>query len=162
METYLLRMPSPIGALELISNGSAVTSLSIERGGALPHDGEIERPDDVLLETREQLDEYFAAERRDFDVPLSPAGTPFRRAVWDRLREVRWGEYTTYGELGFAVGKPSAGRAVGGAVGSNPIPLLIGCHRVLGSDGRVTGYSGGEGVPTKLWLLEHEGITLAA
>jgi methylated-DNA-[protein]-cysteine S-methyltransferase len=61
-----------------------------------------------------------------------------------------------------AVGKPTAGRAVGGAIGSNPIPLFIGCHRVLGADGRVTGYSGGQGIPTKLWLLEHEGITLAA
>jgi len=162
METHLLRMPSPIGALELISNGGAVTSLSIERDGSLPHVSLPERHDDVLEAAREQLELYFAGARREFDIPLQPAGTPFRLAIWERLRDVAWGEHTTYGELGAAVGRPTAGRAVGGAVGSNPIPLFIGCHRVLGADGRVTGYSGGQGVPTKLWLLEHEGITLAA
>jgi methylated-DNA-[protein]-cysteine S-methyltransferase len=162
MNTYLLRMPSPIGRLELVSDGTAVASLAIERDGMLPQEHSPETVDDVLRLARDQLEEYFDGERRVFDVPLNPSGTPFRRAVWDRLREVGWGEYTTYGELGMAVGKPTAGRAVGGAIGSNPIPLFIGCHRVLGADGRVTGYSGGQGIPTKLWLLEHEGITLAA
>jgi methylated-DNA-[protein]-cysteine S-methyltransferase len=162
METHLLRMPSPIGVLELVSNGTAVTFLSIERDGSLPHESLPERHDAVLENAREQLDQYFAGARREFDVPLQPAGTAFRRTIWDRLRDVAWGEHTTYGELGAAVGKPTAGRAVGGAVGHNPIPLFIGCHRVLGADGRVTGYSGGQGIPTKLWLLEHEGITLAA
>jgi methylated-DNA-[protein]-cysteine S-methyltransferase len=162
MNTYLLRMPSPIGRLELVSDGTAVASLAIERDGMLPQEHSPETVDDVLCLARDQLEEYFDGERRVFDVPLNPTGTPFRRAVWDRLREVGWGEHTTYGELGMAVGKPTAGRAVGGAIGSNPIPLFIGCHRVLGADGRVTGYSGGQGIPTKLWLLEHEGITLAA
>ena len=162
MNGYLLRLPSPIGRLELVSDGDAVTSLTIERDGMLPHDDQPDRPDDVVLKAARQLDEYFGGERRLFDVPLAPAGTPFRRAVWEQLRHVGWGEHTTYGELGMAVGKPTAGRAVGGAIGSNPIPLFIGCHRVLGSNGAVTGYSGGQGIPTKLWLLEHEGITLAA
>lgn len=162
MNAYLIRMPSPIGRLELLSDDAAVTSLTIERDGALPHDGMPESPTDVLRKARDQLSGYFAGTRRVFDVALAPAGTPFRRAVWQRLREIRWGEHTTYGELAMAVGKPMASRAVGGAIGSNPIPLFIGCHRVLGSDGRVTGYSGGQGIPTKLWLLEHEGITLAA
>ena len=162
MDAYLLRMPSPIGRLELISDGTAVQSLTIERDGTLPRDHLPETADDILRVARSQLEEYFDGERRAFQVPLNPVGTPFRRSVWERLREVGWGEYTTYGELGMAVGKPTAGRAVGGAIGSNPIPLFIGCHRVLGSNGRVTGYSGGQGIPTKLWLLEHEGITLAA
>ena len=162
MNTYLLRMPSPIGRLELVSDGTAVASLTIERDGTLPREHSPETVDDVLRLARDQLEEYFDSERRVFDVPLEPGGTTFRRAVWDRLREVSWGEHTTYGELGMAVGKPTAGRAVGGAIGSNPIPLFIGCHRVLGADGRVTGYSAGQGIPTKLWLLEHEGITLAA
>lgn len=162
METNLLRMPSPIGALELLSDGSGITSLTIERDGRLPHDGSPQVHDDVLRDAREQLEQYFARERRAFDVPLVVVGTAFRTSIWERLRQVGWGEHTTYGELGAAVGRPRAGRAVGGAIGSNPIPLLIGCHRVLGSDGRITGYSAGRGIPTKLWLLEHEGITLAA
>lgn len=162
MDVHLIRLPSPIGRIELLSDGKAVTSVSMERDGVLPHDRLAERADDVLRIAAVQLQEYFAGRRREFDVPLAPAGTPFRLAVWERLREVGWGEHTTYGELGLAVGKPTAGRAVGGAIGSNPIPLFIGCHRVLGANGRVTGYSGGQGIPTKLWLLEHEGITLAA
>jgi methylated-DNA-[protein]-cysteine S-methyltransferase len=162
MDAYLLRLPSPIGRIELLSDGEAVTSVSMERDGALRHDHLPERANHILRAAGAQLEQYFAGERRVFDVPLAPAGTEFRQAVWARLRDVGWGEHTTYGELGMAVGKPTAGRAVGGAIGSNPIPLFIGCHRVLGADGRVTGYSGGQGIPTKLWLLQHEGITLAA
>ncbi|NNC13208.1 methylated-DNA--[protein]-cysteine S-methyltransferase [Planctomonas sp. JC2975] len=162
MDAYLLCIPSPIGRLELVSDGSSVTCLTIEREGRLPLDGCPDQPDDVLRDAAIELDQYFAGERQAFDVPLNPHGTEFRKAVWTRLLEVPWGEHTTYGELGMAVGKATAGRAVGGAIGANPIPLLIGCHRVLGSDGRITGYSGGAGIPTKLWLLQHEGITLAA
>lgn len=162
MDAHLLRLPSPIGRIELLSDGGAVTSVSMERDGTLPHDHVPECADDVIRIACEQLEQYFAGERRDFDVPLAPAGTPFRQTVWARLRDIGWGERTTYGELGILVGKPTASRAVGGAIGSNPIPLFIGCHRVLGADGRVTGYSGGQGIPTKLWLLQHEGITLAA
>ena len=75
------------------------------------------------------------------------------------LAHLEFGEVVSYGELGLATGRPTAGRAVGGAVGANPIPIIVPCHRVLGSDGRITGYSGGEGIPTKAWLLEHEGVT---
>jgi methylated-DNA-[protein]-cysteine S-methyltransferase len=155
-------MSSPIGRLEIVANDDAITAITIERSGMLPRDDDAESPNDVARLAAEQLEEYFDGDRRSFDVPLDLSGTAFRRSVWTALIGVAWGEHTTYGELGAAVGKPSAGRAVGGAIGANPIPLLIGCHRVLGSDGRVTGYSGGEGIPTKLWLLQHEGITLAA
>ncbi|HMM82145.1 MAG TPA: MGMT family protein, partial [Terrimesophilobacter sp.] len=86
----------------------------------------------------------------------------FQHAIWDQLTALEWGEVTTYGELGMGTGRATAGRAVGGAIGANPIPIIVPCHRVLGSDGKITGYSGGRGVPTKLWLLEHEGILLAA
>jgi methylated-DNA-[protein]-cysteine S-methyltransferase len=72
--------------------------------------------------------------------------------------QLQWGEVISYGELGHATGRPTAGRAVGGAVGANPVPIIVPCHRVLGVSGRITGYSGGEGIPTKSWLLEHEGI----
>lgn len=155
---HLRRLESPIGRIEVVSDGSAVVSLAIERDGALPRDGEPETGDDVLDRAAAQLGEYFAGERRGFDLPVDLRGTAFQRAVWERLMQLRWGEVVSYGELGQATGRATAGRAVGGAVGANPVPIIVPCHRVLGSDGRITGYSGGEGVRTKSWLLEHEGI----
>ncbi|HTL41637.1 MAG TPA: methylated-DNA--[protein]-cysteine S-methyltransferase [Pseudolysinimonas sp.] len=155
---HLRRMASPIGRLEIIGNGEAITSLSIERDGTLPHDEFPEQTDEVLERAVEQLQQYFAGHRHDFDLPLSLAGTAFQLAVWEQLVDLEFGEVVSYGELGLATGRPTAGRAVGGAVGANPIPIIVPCHRVLGSDGRITGYSGGEGIPTKAWLLEHEGV----
>ena len=159
---YLIRLESPIGRLELVADDEAVTSLSIESGGVLPHDDAPEHPNDVLRAARDQLDEYFAGQRLDFDIPVRLTGTPFQQAVWAELERLHWGEATSYGALAAAVGKPGSARAIGGAVGANPVPILVGCHRVLASDGRITGYSGGEGVPTKLWLLGHEQIGFAA
>lgn len=158
----LRRMPSPIGRIEVIGNGSAITSLSIERDGVLPHDDLPERSDAILDRAVEQLEQYFAGHRRDFDLPLSLAGSAFQLAVWEQLVDLEFGEVVSYGELGMATGRATAGRAVGGAVGANPIPIIVPCHRVLGSDGRITGYSGGEGIPTKSWLLAHEGIAHSA
>ncbi len=159
---WLLRVDSPIGRLELTSDGTALTTLTIEKDGSLPLDSMPERSNRVLSRTARQLDEYFAGRRRSFSVTLSAKGTTFQHAIWDQLSELEWGEVTTYGELGLSTGRASAGRAVGGAIGANPIPIIVPCHRVLGSDGRVTGYSGGAGISTKLWLLEHEGVLLAA
>jgi methylated-DNA-[protein]-cysteine S-methyltransferase len=155
---YLVRVPSPIGTLELTGDGEAVTSLSIERAGHLPLEGLPERGDDVLDRAATQLGEYFAGTRRDFDVPVRLAGTEFQMAVWNELRSLDWGAVVSYGALGAATGRPTAGRAVGGAVGANPVPIIVPCHRVLASDGRITGYSAGNGIPTKSWLLDHEGI----
>jgi methylated-DNA-[protein]-cysteine S-methyltransferase len=151
-------MSSPIGRIEIAGNGQAIVSLSIERDGTLPPDDLPETPDPILDRAVAQLEEYFAGHRHDFDLPLSLAGTAFQLAVWEQLVDLEWGEVVSYGELGMATGRPTAGRAVGGAVGANPIPIIVPCHRVLGSDGRITGYSGGDGIPTKSWLLEHEGI----
>ncbi|MCC6270365.1 MAG: methylated-DNA--[protein]-cysteine S-methyltransferase [Microbacteriaceae bacterium] len=159
---WLLRVDSPIGRLELTSNGTSLITLAIEKDGSLPLDATPEHADRVLNRAARQLEEYFAGRRRSFSVPLAARGTTFQHAIWDQLRELEWGEVTTYGELGLGTGRPTAGRAVGGAIGANPIPIIVPCHRVLGSDGRVTGYSGGAGIPTKLWLLEHEGVLLAA
>jgi methylated-DNA-[protein]-cysteine S-methyltransferase len=159
---WLARVDSPIGRLELTSDGTAVTTLAIERAGSLPHDALPERRNRVLNRAEKQLDEYFQGRRRGFDLPLAAKGTEFQHAIWDQLTDLEWGEVTTYGELGLGTGRPTAGRAVGGAIGANPIPIIVPCHRVLGSDDRVTGYSGGNGIPTKLWLLEHEGVLLAA
>jgi methylated-DNA-[protein]-cysteine S-methyltransferase len=153
----LRRLDSPIGRIELVGDGSAVVSLTIERDGALPRDDD-EHSDAVLDRAAEQLSEYFAGTRRAFDVPVTLRGTPFQEAVWARLTELSFGELTSYGEIGLSIGRSTAGRAVGGAVGANPVPLLVPCHRVLSSNRRITGYSGGNGIPTKLWLLDHEGI----
>ncbi|HEY4225215.1 MAG TPA: methylated-DNA--[protein]-cysteine S-methyltransferase [Pseudolysinimonas sp.] len=156
--SYLRRIESPIGRIEVVGNGEAIVSLSIEKDGRLPWDEVPEQSDPVLDRAVAQLEEYFAGHRRDFDLPLSLAGTAFQLAVWEQLVDLEFGEVVSYGELGMATGRATAGRAVGGAVGANPIPIIVPCHRVLGSDGRITGYSGGEGIPTKSWLLQHEGI----
>lgn len=154
----LRRVDSPIGRIELIGNGSAVVSLTIERDGSLPHDGDKERSDAVLDRAATQLSEYFSGTRTTFDVPVTLRGTEFQKEVWGRLGELKFGEVTSYGELGLSTGRATAGRAVGGAVGANPVPILIPCHRVLATNNRITGYSAGNGVPTKVWLLNHEGI----
>jgi methylated-DNA-[protein]-cysteine S-methyltransferase len=156
--THLRRLESPLGRIEVVGNGEAIVSLSIEKDGMLPWDALPEQSDPVLDRAAEQLDEYFAGHRQDFDLPLSLVGTAFQLAVWEQLVALDFGEVVSYGELGMATGRATAGRAVGGAVGANPIPIIVPCHRVLGSDGRITGYSGGAGIPTKSWLLEHEGI----
>lgn len=155
---YLRRVDSPIGRLELTSDGTSITSLTIERNGHLPREEQEENTTRVLDRAVDQLAGYFAGKRHTFDVPIAPGGTEFQREVWAGLASIPWGQARSYGELGATTGRATAGRAVGGAVGSNPLPIIIPCHRVLASDGKITGYSGGNGVPTKVWLLEHEGI----
>jgi len=155
---YLVRVESPIGRLELTSDGEAVTSLSIERSGSLPLEELPENSTPVLETAKSQLDEYFAGTRHDFDVPVRLSGTAFQQAVWAELSTLGWGEVASYGDVGLATGRPTAGRAVGGAVGANPIPIIVPCHRILAGNGKITGYSGGNGIPTKAWLLDHEGI----
>lgn len=154
----LLRLESPIGRIELVGDGSAVVSLTIERAGHLPLEAESEETDSTLARAAAQLGEYFAGTRTTFDIPVVLTGTEFQKAVWAQLDRLPFGVVTSYGEIGLATGRPTAGRAVGGAVGANPVPIIVPCHRVLASNSRVTGYSGGNGVPTKVWLLEHEGI----
>ncbi|GAA1776273.1 methylated-DNA--[protein]-cysteine S-methyltransferase [Agromyces lapidis] len=159
---YLIRLDSPIGRIEVVADDDAVIGLSIEHDGSLPHDDSPERPNAVLERARVELAEYFAGSRTEFDVPVRLDGTAFQQAVWGELARLGWGEAVSYGSLAAAVGRPGAARAIGGAVGANPVPIIVGCHRVLASDGRITGYSGGEGIPTKLWLLGHEQIGFAA
>lgn len=139
---FLRRMTSPLGRIEVVGNGTAVVALSIERGGLLPWDDEPEHSDAVLDAAIAQLEEYFRGHRRDFDVPVELAGTEFQRAIWEQLVNLGWGEVVSYGELGRNTGRATAGRAVGGAVGANPVPIIVPCHRVLAGNGRITGYSG--------------------
>ena len=155
---YLRRIDSPIGRIEVTSDGEAVTSLSIERQGHLPWEELPERSTRVLDKAATQLGEYFAGKRKDFDIPVVLSGTEFQQEVWQQLNDVPFGGVLSYGEIGLATGRPTAGRAVGGAVGANPVPIIVPCHRVLASNKRITGYSGGNGIPTKVWLLDHEGI----
>jgi len=156
---YLRRVDSPIGRLEITSNGTAITSLSIEKDGHLPLEEHPENSNELLDTAAQQLIEYFAGARHDFDLPVAfDYGTEFQRSIWNKLVALEWGEVVSYGELGLATGRATAGRAVGGAVGANPVPIIVPCHRVLASNNRITGYSGGNGIPTKAWLLAHEGI----
>lgn len=156
-----MRMPSPVGRLELVAEGDRVVALSIATGGVLPLDHLDDRPSAVLEEAARQLDEYFTGRRTTFDVPVRPTGTPFQVAVWEALARVPHGGVTTYGALAQAAGRPGGARAVGGAVGANRLCILVPCHRVLGSDGRVTGFSAGDGVATKVRLLALEGSVLS-
>jgi methylated-DNA-[protein]-cysteine S-methyltransferase len=103
---------------------------------------------------RAQLAEYFAGRRRDFDLPLAPAGTPFQQRVWQALRAIPYGRTESYGALAARLGQPGAGRAVGLANGQNPIAIVIPCHRVIGAGGALTGYGGG--LERKRWLLALE------
>lgn len=154
----LVRLDSPVGRIEIVSRHFAVEGLAIECDGVLPHDDQSERPDSLLDAARRQVDDYFDGVRTRFDLPFRLVGSSFQRSVWAALLEVEWGRATTYGRLGGTFGNPRAGRAVGGAVAANPLPLLVPCHRVLGRTGGVTGYTVGAGVETKKWLLRHEGI----
>ncbi len=155
---FLRRTDSPIGQIELTSDGAAITSLAIEGGLGLPWGDLPERTAPVLETAVAQLAEYFAGARHNFDLPISVEGTEFQRAVWLELSRLPFGSVASYGEISGATGRATAGRAVGGAVGANPIPLIVPCHRVLGTNKRITGYSAGAGIPTKAWLLDHEGI----
>jgi len=152
------RIESPLGRIEIESRFEAIVRLDIERDGVLPHDGEAETSSPLLDEARRQLDDYFARRRRRFDLPLDQIGTPFQSEVWARLSEIPWGTATSYGELAALTDRPLGARAIGGAIRANRIALLVPCHRVLGANRSLTGYSPGQGIPTKRWLLEHEGI----
>ncbi|MFB2555856.1 methylated-DNA--[protein]-cysteine S-methyltransferase [Herbiconiux liangxiaofengii] len=159
---YLQRCDTPIGRVEVVSDGEAVTAVAIEQRGLLPHDGLAFDSNTVADEAVAQLLDYFSGSRRRFSVPIAHRGTPFQVRVWQELAALGWGEVTSYGTIARAVGKPGSGRAVGGAVSLNPTPLLVGCHRVLSASGHITGWSWGAGAITKGWLLAHESIPYAS
>jgi methylated-DNA-[protein]-cysteine S-methyltransferase len=149
-------MSSPVGRLRLIASDSALVGIWFEQGrDAARHRGSLpEKPSSVLGRARTQLQEYFAGQRRDFDLPLDPRGTEFQLRVWQRLLKIPYGETTTYGALASELGDARASRAVGLANGSNPIPIVIPCHRVIGADGSLTGFGGGLAIKQQLLELE--------
>jgi len=147
---------SPIGLIRVFESNNKITNLEIAAKKAGKPSGPAAQ---VLKDAAKQLDEYFSGRRTRFDLPvMMESGTNFQKAVWKQIAKIGFGKKVSYVEIAKAIGKPQASRAVGGAVGANPIPLIIGCHRVLGASGKITGYSGGKGIPTKQWLLNHEGI----
>ena len=112
----------------------------------------------MIKQATKELGEYFAGKRKDFDVPVKLVGTPFQQAIWHELLAIPYGGHASYGDLAARAGNPKAARAVGGAVGANPVPIIVPCHRILAGNSKLTGYSGGSGVPTKIQLLDIEGI----
>src|SRR5688572_237628 len=144
---------SPIGRLRLIASGDELVGIWFEQGrdAGKQADDMVQGTSPVLDHARRQLEEYFRGERREFDLPLAPQGTEFQQRVWRRLRQIEDGTTTTYGALAQELGNPNASRAVGLANGSNPIPIVIPCHRVIGANGTLTGFGGG--LPIKSALL---------
>ncbi len=157
MTHYSKTIWSPVGELTLVADGCGLAAILWEndkpdrvRLGTL-----IENPDHpVLLETERQLSEYFAGTRRSFDVTLSFAGTDFQKRVWAALLAIPFGETRSYGEIAEQLGAPGASRAVGAANGRNPISIIAPCHRVVGSNGKLTGFAGG--LEAKAFLLDLE------
>jgi methylated-DNA-[protein]-cysteine S-methyltransferase len=148
-----LTFDSPVGAVTLLARDNKVVYLTM--GSYITADfGKAS----VLQDAKKQLTSYFKGKSKELDFEVSLGGTEFQRSVWKEIEKVGFGEVTTYADIAKNIGNPKAVRAVGGAVGSNPVPLVIGCHRVLGTSGTITGYSGGDGIPTKRWLLNLEGI----
>ena len=145
--------PSPIGAISLFARDNKVVHLRI--GGEVASTMGKAR---VLAEAEKQLKAYFGGKSKRLDFSVQLDGTEFQKSVWAEIAKVGFGQSLSYAQIAKAIGKPLASRAVGGAVGANPVPLIIGCHRVLGASGKITGYSGGDGLPTKRWLLELEGL----
>jgi methylated-DNA-[protein]-cysteine S-methyltransferase len=158
MTTTTIPLDSPIGPLVLESDSDVLIGIWLPpaTGRRSRDSGDIPP---VLKETATQLEEYFAGERTEFDVPMELDGTEFQRAVWAELARIPYGETISYGELARRVGRPKGPRAVGQANGRNPIPIIVPCHRVLASNG-IGGYGGG--LPMKRALLAVEGVTACA
>ena len=146
---------TPIGKLLLAGDGDCLTLLGFPSGKMQKrHEQDWLKDSSPFKEVRSQLDSYFAGEREEFDLPLLPKGTQFQESVWQALTEVPYGETWSYGQLASHIGRPKASRAVGAANGLNPIPIIIPCHRVIGSSGKLTGFGGG--LETKQYLLSLE------
>lgn len=156
---YHIQYPSPLGILTLTSDGYALTELRLTAGPVM----QINREIPVLTQAMLWLDRYFLGNPMLIQsFPLRLEGTPFQERVWDIVRRIPFGQVITYGQiadqLARDLGRPMSAQAVGGAVGRNPVPIIIPCHRVLGHNGKLTGYSGG--LDKKIWLLQHEGHTV--
>jgi len=161
MRLHSKSIDSPVGELKLIASDRGLLAIlwqndSPRRVRLAAQTEDANHP--ILLKTESQLAEYFTGKRQHFDLPLDPQGTPFQLAVWDALLAIPYGETRSYGQLARQLGNPNATRAVGAANGRNPISIIVPCHRVVGSTGKLTGFAGG--LNTKSFLLELEARTL--
>lgn len=150
MQTYRACYRSEIGLLEVVGNEKGILTIIF---GADEFETDRNLPA-LMAECLQQLTEYFKGQRQAFSVPLILEGTAFQKAVWRQLQKIPFGQTASYGDVARAVGRPKAFRAVGNANNKNPIPLIIPCHRVIGSDGKLVGFGGG--IWRKEWLLDHE------
>lgn len=154
---YTQTISSPLGNILLSADEVGLTGLWFDGGryyaDTLPEE-HVERETPILMDTKRWLDVYFTGREPDFTPPLHPVGSPFRQAVWQLLLEIPYGQTTTYGAL---LGGGASARAVGGAVGRNPISIIVPCHRVIGADGSLTGYAGGMDRKIRLLALERQG-----
>jgi methylated-DNA-[protein]-cysteine S-methyltransferase len=160
------RLSTPVGVLQIATAGDALLYVGWSRAQSRnPFDRWLrdrvttERPSPALRATVGALRQYFAGRRRQFDLPVDFVGTRFQERVWRLISRIPYGETVSYGTVAAAVGEREGARAVGAAVGANPISIVIPCHRVVGADGSLTGYGGG--LRAKVWLLRHEGALLA-
>lgn len=150
---FVSYLDTPLGGLQIVSNGEGLQKISLFSGkrSQTPEDG-------ITREAAAQLSEYFAGKRKVFDLPLSPCGTAFEHSVWAELLKIPFGSSKSYGQIAADIGKPRASRAVGNAVGKNPLLIVIPCHRVLAANHKLGGFSAG--IENKRYLLSHEGIPL--
>lgn len=149
----VMSVETPIGPITLIAQNEKIIQVVLGKRAAAVGSSP------VLILAKKQIANYFAGTLTRFTIPVAVEGTEFQKSVWKEIAKLATGKSISYGEIAAKIGKPLASRAVGAAVGSNPIPLIVGCHRVLGSAGKITGFTGAKGIKTKAWLLDHEGIT---
>ena len=152
-------MNSPVGELRLIAGDNGLRAIlwgaeDAERIASIDDDELVEGTTPVLDEAISQLEEYFTGTRREFDLPLDPAGTEFQQSAWMVLRTIPYGTTISYGQQAERLGDPNKARAVGAANGKNPLSIVVPCHRVVGSNGHLTGFAAG--IDVKSWLLDHE------
>ena len=150
MKMYITHFQSPIGTVEIAGTQKGIVALDFV-DQPQPVDGVLP---EILKECVKQIDEYFSGHRKTFSLNLSLQGTVFQNTVWHRLVKIPYGQTYSYGEFAATIGNPTACRAVGNANGKNPISIIVPCHRLIGSDGSLTGYGGG--LWRKEWLLKHE------
>jgi methylated-DNA-[protein]-cysteine S-methyltransferase len=160
-ETFCTQIESPLGPLLLVADDAGLRQILFMNGRHPAHrESSWKEGRATFSATIHQLQAYFAGELENFDLQLAPEGTPFQLGVWRSLCDIPYGETISYGTLACRIGNPKASRAVGLANGSNPIPIVIPCHRVIGSNGKLTGYGGGLPIKEKLLALERRQLRL--